>query len=1059
MAENDYTYSAPNIDASPGGDSVKSSILEKNQARVEQIITHLNTHKNRTATHGVVSAIVGTEDTQILSNKTLADPIVSYAGEPALNAPVTRAYVEGQSNLAVTQAGVARDEAVVARNEAVAARDIAVDAAAFLKISDTPILSGLATKNEGETLTVEITNHEAVNKYLVSVSGGTFTIVGGIISWILPNVDIDTSYNMTVFASKDGYQESKAATHTVLVKYVPIQEGPTMAFANTVDGWPGATIDGDGIQPPAYSGGLVNENQIVTAQMEVEVTSGQKTVLDGTTATFLKVLEELYAGMLLVTDKGNVFVESVESSTVSSADIVDLLDDGSCVALYNFNGSLNGSGEAASSIVPKSSVSYITGKVGQAVSINNGTAPCNVPVDDIQHAGVSVWTNPSLNSHTSGSYRIMWLMMGGICGVDFGRGSVTIFGQNVALDTSAWKNLNKFINICITSDGKNGYLYIDKTLVKTITNISLTGSGALTDLAHGANDAQSMDQLRVFNRTLTQDDVDKIYEEGQKAYSCIINLPAAPAKVFKNPLQGETLVVSTRSTATSLETNQLVKEGESLFLDGVEGVAGATSGELGEYPNKPYTSELGTPIESANVTGWISANAFDGDIANRWAGLSTAADLAINGSWIGWKFKEPISLEEYSLTPLADPRNLGATINLRASNDGVTWTTIQTDNSVYAEHSYPVASTDKFTHWAVSNNTKLDYYMNVLELAFKKRGNFSVDITSFGLTTPPQYASRKIENIFAIGVGNANEYIGPEIVVEQGEGSTASKLVLTSAGSIAAKIFVEGGLNNNILCDGQDVAVASVSEEIVDGISPVKQIIPDMTGETTDGCTITASRSDYGPAYACWKVGKANQPSNSDYWQANGYPTDLVIAFDSPKTISKYSLISAFSYVQNSQTWALYKGASLTGPWTLLHQQAAAFTWSSTGGGTQTLNFDLGASHTANYFKLNCGNTAQHGYSGLGRVRLFGTESKKMTKTIVNLETPLDKVPAKVAIPDCYSLTPAGYISELSDGKLKLTVDKIEFPDNPELKQLAMSVRSPEDMRFTDGKIYIQEKP
>ncbi|MBI9110644.1 hypothetical protein, partial [Maridesulfovibrio ferrireducens] len=51
---------------------------------------------------------------------------------------------------------------------------------------------------------------------------------------------------------------------------------------------------------------------------------------------------------------------------------------------------------------------------------------------------------------------------------------------------------------------------------------------------------------------------------------------------------------------------------------------------------------------------------------------------------------------------------------------------------------------------------------------------------------------------------------------------------------------------------------------------------------------------------------------------------------------------------------------------------------------------------------------------------------------------------------DCSFVTP--------DGKLICSAAKIDLEEDANLKQLAMAVRGPEDMRFIGGKIYIQEK-
>lgn len=67
---------AETIDATPTGDTVKEAIL-KNDTDLTNIFAHLNTHEGLTSTHGLTGDIVGTSDTQTLSNKTLTSPVIN----------------------------------------------------------------------------------------------------------------------------------------------------------------------------------------------------------------------------------------------------------------------------------------------------------------------------------------------------------------------------------------------------------------------------------------------------------------------------------------------------------------------------------------------------------------------------------------------------------------------------------------------------------------------------------------------------------------------------------------------------------------------------------------------------------------------------------------------------------------------------------------------------------------------------------------------------------------------------------------------------------------------
>jgi len=69
-------YTKPQtLDASPTGDTVKAAIISKLDVNATQIVADLNTHEALTATHGATGAIVGTTNTQTLTNKTLTSPV------------------------------------------------------------------------------------------------------------------------------------------------------------------------------------------------------------------------------------------------------------------------------------------------------------------------------------------------------------------------------------------------------------------------------------------------------------------------------------------------------------------------------------------------------------------------------------------------------------------------------------------------------------------------------------------------------------------------------------------------------------------------------------------------------------------------------------------------------------------------------------------------------------------------------------------------------------------------------------------------------------------------
>jgi hypothetical protein len=74
-------YTKPQtLDATPSGDTVKTAIVSKLDVNAAQIVSDLNTHEALTETHGATGAVVGTTNTQTLTNKTLTAPTITGAG-------------------------------------------------------------------------------------------------------------------------------------------------------------------------------------------------------------------------------------------------------------------------------------------------------------------------------------------------------------------------------------------------------------------------------------------------------------------------------------------------------------------------------------------------------------------------------------------------------------------------------------------------------------------------------------------------------------------------------------------------------------------------------------------------------------------------------------------------------------------------------------------------------------------------------------------------------------------------------------------------------------------
>ncbi|WP_319780788.1 phage tail protein [Maridesulfovibrio sp.] len=103
-----------------------------------------------------------------------------------------------------------------------------------------------------------------------------------------------------------------------------VQDGVTMTFADSTVGFPGATVDADGVHTPATSVGADNTNQVAYAIPEAVQTSRIYVPEDGTTEAVLNLALRVAAGELYITEHGEVrvvdgdFTVSIIAPTVRS---------------------------------------------------------------------------------------------------------------------------------------------------------------------------------------------------------------------------------------------------------------------------------------------------------------------------------------------------------------------------------------------------------------------------------------------------------------------------------------------------------------------------------------------------------------------------------------------------------------------------------------------------------------------------------------------------------------------------------------------------------------------
>ena len=90
-----------------------------------------------------------------------------------------------------------------------------------LSQAPTPTTSGVTSGVESSDIEITISNYSASYSYFVSVGGGSYSRNAAVITWTLPAVTVDTSYDLTIYATDGSGATSASKIHSVEVLETP----------------------------------------------------------------------------------------------------------------------------------------------------------------------------------------------------------------------------------------------------------------------------------------------------------------------------------------------------------------------------------------------------------------------------------------------------------------------------------------------------------------------------------------------------------------------------------------------------------------------------------------------------------------------------------------------------------------------------------------------------------------------------------------------------------------------------------------------------------------------
>ncbi len=276
-------------------------------------------------------------------------------------------------------------------------------------------------------------------------------------------------------------------------------------------------------------------------------------LLDTTTNTQIESFTEIAKDdeMLLVVDNNDTVLDitlnSVDTDTIDSTQTLDIFNDSSCVACYPFDSDANDlSGNYSGTW--DGTEQYDTGKYGQAAKFDGDSYIDNTSINGMR--SISFWfriEDPSVVQYLcdfTNSKDNISLMIAIQDSKVLITNTISTSTKPLYTPNDGLVKPNIFYHLVVNVIDDDVFVYINNIISLQSGNsnnwTTVKGSGIKigSDFNYGNNKLKGLiDQVRIFNRALTEDEITKLYNEQKTKYITDIsslNLSEAPSKAFFN---------------------------------------------------------------------------------------------------------------------------------------------------------------------------------------------------------------------------------------------------------------------------------------------------------------------------------------------------------------------------------------------------------------------------------------------------------------------------------------------------------------------------------------------
>ena len=438
---------------------------------------------------------------------------------------------------------------------------------------EAPVLSGPSSANEDTTLVITIENYDSNNSYIISKGN----LVNNTIEIVLPNVDQDTQDSVTVKATRANYQDSDEVIFNYTILNVPIVADNAVQIvdfdalsssqdAEIQNGDIVATADNASasVMSPEQEAG---ETDWVKYRNIVKYLPPEINLANETSNTEIVTDDEILGNksIYIITSSNDSIETSAnfEQGGFSIVDNVDPFGDGSGIALWQFDGNANDAGgnyNGTDILI----TGYVAGRFGDAVEFD-GSANQHIDFVPINISSmiytISCWVYRD-NAGTAARVGIVQqdnANYTNILAIAPASGDVCVGDGIVATDAVP---ASQWCHVVVVYRVNGCDLYVDN--VKLLDNVSVANN--YDDLYSIGNRRQYssdfvwkglIDQTRIFNRALTAEEVQILYNEEIQKYKADIsslNLSSPPTKVFLNEFPSFTTKTNAEEIAQTLDS-------------------------------------------------------------------------------------------------------------------------------------------------------------------------------------------------------------------------------------------------------------------------------------------------------------------------------------------------------------------------------------------------------------------------------------------------------------------------------------------------------------------------